>query len=245
MIGISSAFFIGFFHERDEPVRSSVRAFATYRLSDAGLLIATVTTFELLGSARFSALRRRRRAAAGRGHGHRAAVPACRRWGSPRSCRSRAGCRGRWKARPPRARCSTARCRFTPDSSCCCACGRSSRCRSSPGPSVLLVGLATALYAAAVVRVHTDAKGALAHATLAQVGLILAEICLGWTALALTHLVCHAFLRLGQYLKAPNTIHDSHRLGHGHARPPSLLERWSPVLAARRVCGVAASAAAR
>ena len=36
---------------------------------------------------------------------------------------------------------------------------------------------ATALYAAAVARVHTDAKGALAHATLAQVGLILAEIC--------------------------------------------------------------------
>ena len=61
LIGISSAFFIGFFHERDEPVRSSVRAFATYRLSDAGLLIATVTTFELLGSARFSALERRRR----------------------------------------------------------------------------------------------------------------------------------------------------------------------------------------
>ena len=55
LIGISSAFFIGFFHERDEPVRSSVRAFATYRLSDAGLLLATVTTFELLGSARFSA----------------------------------------------------------------------------------------------------------------------------------------------------------------------------------------------
>jgi NADH-quinone oxidoreductase subunit L len=97
----------------------------------------------------------------------------------------------------------------------------------------VLVGLATALYATAVVRVHTDAKGALAHATLAQVGLILAEICLGWTALALTHLVCHAFLRLGQYLKAPNTIHDSHRLGHGHAPSPSLLARWSPALAAR------------
>jgi NADH:ubiquinone oxidoreductase subunit 5 (subunit L)/multisubunit Na+/H+ antiporter MnhA subunit len=33
----------------------------------------------------------------------------------------------------------------------------------------VVVGLATAFYAAAVVRVHTDAKGALAHATLAQV----------------------------------------------------------------------------
>ena len=36
LIGISSALFIGFFHERDEPVRSSVRAFATYRLCDVG-----------------------------------------------------------------------------------------------------------------------------------------------------------------------------------------------------------------
>jgi hypothetical protein len=30
------------------------------------------------------------------------------------------------------------------------------------------------------------------------------------------HLICHAFLRLGQYLKAPNMIHDSHREGHAH-----------------------------
>jgi NADH-quinone oxidoreductase subunit L len=94
------------------------------------------------------------------------------------------------------------------------------------------VGLATAVYAASVARVHTDAKGALAHATLAQVGLILAEICLGWTTLALVHLVCHALLRLGQFLKAPNTIHDTHRMGHHHPKP-SLLERTFPHLATR------------
>ena len=34
LLGLSSAFFIGFFHERAEPVRSSIRAFAIYRLSD-------------------------------------------------------------------------------------------------------------------------------------------------------------------------------------------------------------------
>ena len=31
--------------------------------------------------------------------------------------------------------------------------------------------------------------------------------------------MCHAFLRLGQYLKAPNTIHDTHRVGHVHHEP--------------------------
>ena len=79
---------------------------------------------------------------------------------------------------------------------------------------------------------HTDAKGALAHATLAQVGLILAEICLGWTTLALVHLLCHALLRLGQYLKAPNMIHDAHRVGHLHAHD-GWLARQAPRAAAR------------
>jgi NADH-quinone oxidoreductase subunit L len=94
------------------------------------------------------------------------------------------------------------------------------------------VGLATAVYASTVARVHTDAKGALAHATLAQVGLILAEICLGWTTLALVHLLGHALLRLGQYLKAPNMIHDTHRVGHSHPGH-GWLDGVAPRLAAR------------
>ena len=76
------------------------------------------------------------------------------------------------------------------------------------------VGVSTAVYAAMVARTHTDAKGALAHATLSQIGLILAEISLGWTTLALVHLVCHALLRAWQFLRAPNTIHDAHAFGH-------------------------------
>ena len=44
MISLASALFIGFFHERPEPVRSALRAFATYRLCDVGFLLAMVTT---------------------------------------------------------------------------------------------------------------------------------------------------------------------------------------------------------
>lgn len=231
LIGISSAFFIGFFHEREEPVRSSIRAFATYRLSDAGLLIATVATFELLGSARFSALDGAAQLPAGEATtlallfllsamGKSAQLP--------------------FSGWLPRAMEGP-----TPSSALFYGAvsihaGLFLLLRVWPVFEVSLVarvigvavGLATALYAAAVVRVHTDAKGALAHATLAQVGLILAEICLGWTTLALVHLVCHAFLRLGQYLKAPNMIHDAHRVGHAHPRP-GWLARTSPVLHAR------------
>jgi NADH:ubiquinone oxidoreductase subunit 5 (subunit L)/multisubunit Na+/H+ antiporter MnhA subunit len=231
LIGISSAFFIGFFHERDEPIRSSVRAFATYRLSDAGLLIATVATFELLGSARFSALP------------GAASLPS---WeATALALMFLLSAMGKSAQLPfsgwlPRAMEGP-----TPSSALFYGAvsihaGLFLLLRAWPvfeASAVaravgVVVGLATAVYAAAVVRVHTDAKGALAHATLAQVGLILAEICLGWTTLALVHMVCHAFLRLGQYLKAPNTIHDTHRVGHS-AHHHGVLDRWFPRLAAR------------
>jgi NADH-quinone oxidoreductase subunit L len=231
LIGISSAFFIGFFHERDEPVRSSIRAFATYRLADAGLLIATVTTFELVGSTRFSSL------AAARD------LPA---WeATALALLFLVSAMGKSAQLPfsgwlPRAMEGP-----TPSSALFYGAvsihaGLFLMLRVWPAYEVSLlaraigvvVGLSTAVYAAAVVRVHTDAKGALAHATLAQVGLILAEISLGWTTLALVHLVCHAFLRLGQYLKAPNMIHDTHRVGHSH-RHPGPVARLAPALAAR------------
>ena len=231
IIGIASAFFIGFFHERGEPVRSAVRAFATYRLSDAGLLIATVTTFELLGSARFSAFERA------------ATLPAAE--STAIALLFLLSAMGKSAQLPfsgwlPRAMEGP-----TPSSALFYGAvsihaGLFLLLRVWPVLEVsmvartagVVVGLSTALYAAAVVRVHTDAKGALAHATLAQVGLILAEICMGWTSLALVHLVCHAFLRMGQYLKAPNTIHDTHRMGHVHATA-GWLERRAPAVAAR------------
>jgi NADH-quinone oxidoreductase subunit L len=94
------------------------------------------------------------------------------------------------------------------------------------------VGLMTALYATLVARTHADAKGALAHATLAQVGLILAEISAGLIELALVHLAGHAMLRVWQYLRAPNAVHDAHRLGHAPHRA-GVFARMFPTLSAR------------
>ncbi len=231
LIGVCSAFFIGFFHERDEPVRSSIRAFATYRVADAGLLIATVMTFELLGSARFSVFED---------------VSALPQYEVELvALMFLLSAMGKSAQLPfsgwlPRAMEGP-----TPSSALFYGAvsihaGLFLLLRVWPLLAVapitraagVVVGLSTAIYAALVVRVHTDAKGTLAHATLAQVGLILAEICLGLTTLALVHLVCHALLRLAQFLKAPNAIHDSHRLGHD-PHGPSRLERWVPGIAAR------------
>ncbi|MES2522118.1 MAG: proton-conducting transporter membrane subunit [Gemmatimonadota bacterium] len=231
LIGISSALFIGFFHERDEPVRSSVRAFATYRLCDAGLLIAMVTTHELLGSTLFSALNN-----AGSLPAIESAAVAALFLLSAMGKSAQLPFSG-WLPRAMEGP--------TPSSalfygSVSIHAGLYLMLRVSPAldvaPAVaalgVVVGVSTALYAAAVARVHTDAKGALAHATLSQIGLILAEISLGLTTLALVHLVCHALLRAYQYLRAPNMIHDVHQ--HGHVEHgPSLLERFAPRLAAR------------
>ena len=231
LIGISSALFIGFFHERDEPVRSSVRAFATYRLCDAGLLIAMVTTHELLGSTRFSALN------------DAGALPALE--SGAIAALFLLSAMGKSAQLPfsgwlPRAMEGP-----TPSSALFYGAvsihaGLYLMLRVSPvldvAPVVavlgVVVGVSTALYAAAVARVHTDAKGALAHATLSQIGLILAEISLGLTTLALVHLICHAMLRAYQYLRAPTMIHDVHEHGHvqhGH----SMLMRVAPAMGTR------------
>jgi NADH-quinone oxidoreductase subunit L len=230
LIGISSALFIGFFHERAEPVRSSVRAFVTYRLCDAGFLMAMVSVHELFGTTRLSALH---------------AAPSLPVWEvTVIGLLLLLAAMGKSAMLPfsgwlPRAMEGP-----TPSSALFYGgvsihMGLYLLLRVWPlidaAPIVeaagVAVGVATALYASAVARTHADAKGALAHATLAQVGLILAEISLGFTTLATVHLACHAMLRAFQYLRAPNAIHDAHRLGHAaivHAHPsevPTLRQR--------------------
>lgn len=212
-IGISSALFIGFFMERPEPVRSAVRAFITYRLCDLGFLIAIVTTHEHLGSTRLAALQNVSVLPAAEvaiigsllllaAFGKSAQLPF-----------------SGWLVRAMEGP--------TPSSALFYGAvsihtGLFLLLRTAPvleaSPVVAAagaaVGVLTALYASATARTHTDAKGALAQATLAQTGLILAEICAGLTTLALVHLVTHALLRAWQYLRAPNAIHDAHHYRH-------------------------------
>jgi hypothetical protein len=82
------------------------------------------------------------------------------------------------------------------------------------------VGLATALYGSTVGRVTADAKGQLAYATMAQVGVMWVEIALGLHTIVLVHVVGHAFLRTWQILRTPSLIHDAHHAG--------LKEVWQP-----------------
>jgi NAD(P)H-quinone oxidoreductase subunit 5 len=104
----------------------------------------------------------------------------------------------------------------------------------------MILGLATALFAALAARVQTDIKSALSFASLTQVGIIVAEVGLAssWQPLhvlryvALAHLIGHACLRTLQFLRAPTLLHDYHTLENaigGHLPSSAGAEqRWLP-----------------
>jgi NAD(P)H-quinone oxidoreductase subunit 5 len=82
---------------------------------------------------------------------------------------------------------------------------------------VVALGLVTAVYAYLTGSVQTDIKSALSFASLAQVGLIVAEIGLGaWIPflwyVALVHLLGHACLRTYQFVRAPTLLQDYRHL---------------------------------
>jgi NADH:ubiquinone oxidoreductase subunit 5 (subunit L)/multisubunit Na+/H+ antiporter MnhA subunit len=106
---------------------------------------------------------------------------------------------------------------------------------SAPWLSALVVvlGLLSALFAYLTGRVQTDIKSALAFASLAQVGIIIAEIGLGLRYLALLHLLGHACLRTLQFLRAPSMLHDHHQLENAiGTRPRAEKEPWEDRLSA-------------
>jgi len=74
--------------------------------------------------------------------------------------------------------------------------------------TVVALGLTTAVYAAIVGSAQTDIKSALSFASLSQVGLIVAEIGLGFRWIPLIHMLGHACLRTLQFVRAPTFLKD-------------------------------------
>jgi NAD(P)H-quinone oxidoreductase subunit 5 len=77
---------------------------------------------------------------------------------------------------------------------------------------IVVLGLATALFAYVAGSVQTDIKSALSFASLSQVGIIVAEIGVGWRYIPLVHIVGHACLRTLQFVRAPSLLQDYHSL---------------------------------
>ncbi len=214
MVGLSSALLVAFFQERPAPVRNGLRVWIVYRVSDAALLIASVVVHHLTGSGDFDNFLGR--AAWPEGHGSltgSAALLVGLLLVLAAAGKSALIPFSGWLPRAMEGP--------TPSSavfygSLSVHLGAFLLLRVSPildvSPPlcvvIVVLGLATALFASLVGRVQTDIKSALSFASLTQVGLIVAEIGVGFRYIALIHIIGHACLRTLQFVRAPTLLRD-------------------------------------
>jgi NAD(P)H-quinone oxidoreductase subunit 5 len=252
LVGLSSALLVGFFHERAAPVKNAWRIWCVYRISDAALLIAALALHHLTGEGDFDIL-----IGAGPWPGGVARL-------KPDQALFIGGlllfaAMGKSGLVPfsgwlPRAMEGP-----TPSSAVFYGAlsvhlGAFLLLRVSPvlelspvlSGAVVVIGLLTAMSAAATARVQTDIKTSLAYASLTQVGIIVAEIGFGLRVIPLIHIIGHACLRTLQLLRAPSLLRDYHTLenaigGHlphratwGSSMVPYAFKTWSYRLAIER-----------
>ena len=243
-LGISSALLIGFFHERRNAVEAALRAFATYRICDAGLLAASVVIHRAVGSGDFDRL-------------FVGGFPATASLvDAPTATVIVAllvfAALGKSAQLPfsgwlPRAMEGP-----TPSSAIfygalsihagayvLLRCGPLLDAAPVVAGLLAVIGGLTAVHAGVVGSVQTDLKSRLAYASMTQAGIIMVEIGLGLRVMPLIHVVSHAILRSLQILRSPSALHDRHELaaalgGHpGPARWP--LGRLLPPAVSRRL----------
>jgi NADH-quinone oxidoreductase subunit L len=214
LVGLSSALLVAFYQERPAPARNGLWVWIIYRVSDASLLLASVVMHQLRGEGDFdkllgpgpwpdeiSALTPGQAFLIGMllviaASGKSALVP--------------------FSGWLPRAMEGP-----TPSSAVFYGAlsvhlGAFLLLRVSPILDISVVlcavivtlGLTTAVFAYLVGSVHTDIKAALSFASMSQVGIIVAEIGLGFRYVALVHLLGHACLRTLQFVRAPSLLHD-------------------------------------
>ncbi|MGV3604907.1 MAG: proton-conducting transporter membrane subunit [Planctomycetaceae bacterium] len=222
LVGVSSALLVAFFQERPAPVRNGLRVWTVYRISDAALLMASIVIHHLLRSGDFDAFL---------GIGEDASWPYGKTVFSAGNtllvgCLVLIAAMGKSALVPfsgwlPRAMEGP-----TPSSAIFYGAlsvhlGVYLLLRFSPAfdhslPVAILfvvVGLSTAGFATVTGRVQTDIKCALSFASMAQVGIIVAEVGVGLffplvRYMALIHILGHGCLRTLQFLRAPTVLHD-------------------------------------
>lgn len=218
LVGLSSALLAAFFHDRTAPVVNGQRIWSVYRFSDAAFLIAAVALHHVSGEGDFSRLM--------------LAEP----WPEGRTALTSqqallvgllflAAAAGKSALFPfsgwlPRAMEGP-----TPSSAVFYGAlsvhlGVFLLLRVSPildasfalSAAVVALGLTSAVFASVAGRVQTDVKGALAFASLTQVGVVAVEIGLGLRYIPLIHIIGHASLRTLQLVRAPSLLYDYHLL---------------------------------
>ena len=253
LVGIASALLIAFFDRRVEPVRSGLRTFAIYRICDVGLLVGAVLIHHYAHTSDFEVAFDHGHFPEGLSHldGSAATIVALLIVFAVLGKSAQLPFTG-WLPRAMEGP--------TPSSAIFYGglsihAGAYLLLRISPildrspvAATVLIaIGLVTSAYATLAGRVQSDAKNQLAYASIAQVGIILAEIGLGLRLLAVVHIAGHAAVRTLQFLRAPSLLHELH-LMHGAAggelrQPgahyekllPPRIRRWLYAVAVHRI----------
>ncbi len=227
IVGITSVLLIGFFQYRREPVRNALRVFATYRIADLNILTAVFLAHHWFGTASWSGM------FTGEWPGHvnnlngASATVIAVLLVFAASGKSAQGPFCGWLARAMEG----------PTPSSAVFYGAISvhagaylllrvepLIRSSEVATglVIFIGITTAILSTLIHRTCADAKTSLAYASQTQLGIIFTEIGLGWTSLAVIHIIGHAMVRTMQFLRAPSMLHDYHRVhsaAGGHFDP--------------------------
>ena len=209
MVGITSVLLIAFFQQRTAPVENGLRVFAVYRACDIGLLVGVFAMHHWSGTASFAAglppltgtqavivcllllLAAAGKAAQVPFSGW---LPRAMEGPTPSSAifygaiSIHAGAYLLLRIQPMLAQ---------------------SRLASG---LVIVIGMITAIHGTIVGRASADAKTSLAYASLTQVGVVFVEIGIGWTWIAVAHILGHATVRTLQFLRAPSMLHDYHQM---------------------------------
>lgn len=218
MVGLSSALLVAFYQERLAPARNGLWVWTVYRVSDAALLLAAVLMHHLSGEGDF-----RQVLGAGswpEGHTALTAMQALVVGSLLLFAAMGKSALVPFSGWLPRAMEGP-----TPSSAVFYGAlsvhlGAFLLLRVSPlleaswplSVAVVAIGLATAVFAYLASSVQTDIKTSLSFASLAQVGIIVAEIGFGLHYIPLIHIIGHACLRTLQFVRAPTLLQDYHTL---------------------------------
>lgn len=228
LVGLSSALLVAFFHERTAPVQNGLRVWTVYRVADAAFLVAAVALHHLSGEGDFVGLM----ANAPWPDGHAALSSGEALFVGLLLLVAAAGksALAPFSGWLPRAMEGP-----TPSSAVFYGAlsvhlGAFLLLRVSPVLElsgllcaiVVTVGVATALFGAAASRVQTDVKSELSFASLTQVGIIVAEIGLGFRYIPLIHIIGHGCLRTLQILRAPSLLDDCESIENAVGASPTV-----------------------
>jgi len=216
LVGLTSVLLIGFFQQRNDPVRSALRVFLIYRVCDIGLLTGVAMLHHYVGAATVDSV-----------FTHPWPDGASLLTGTEATVVGLLfllAAMGKSAQVPFSGWLPQAMEGPTPSSAIFYGAlsvhaGAYLLLRAQPliessvivSVAVVAVGLLTAIHGTMVGRATVDAKTSIAYASMTQLGLIFAEIGCGLEWIALLHVSGHILVRTLQFLRAPSMLHDHHR----------------------------------